>query len=63
MADQNLTRSSDLIGLTSDAMKILPSFEIMILDDHLYLIIPLLLRTASSGRMSSVVAEMQKVAV
>ena len=63
LADQNQQRSVDLIGLTSDAMKILPSFEIMILDDHLYLIIPLLLRTASSGRMSSIVAEMQKVAV
>lgn len=58
LADQNQQRSVDLIGLTSDAMKILPSFEIMILDDHLYLIIPLLLRTASSGRMSSIVAEM-----
>jgi hypothetical protein len=44
-------------------MQKLPSFEIMILDDHLYLIIPLLLRTASSGRMSSAVVTMQKIAI
>ena len=44
-------------------MQKLPSFEIMILDDHLYLIIPLLLRTASYVRMSSAVVTMQKIAI
>jgi hypothetical protein len=44
-------------------MNKLPSFEITILDDHLYLIIPLLLRTASSGRMTSQIALMQRIAI
>ncbi len=41
----------------------LPSFEQSILDDHLYLIIPLLLRTASSGRVTSQNTIMQKIAI
>jgi hypothetical protein len=41
----------------------LPSFERSILDDHLYLIIPLLLRTASSGRQISPVTTMHKIAI
>jgi hypothetical protein len=44
-------------------MQKLPSFEQSILDDHLYLIIPLLLRTASSGRVTSQNTMMQKIAI
>jgi len=40
------------IDLTMQAIRTVPSFETLILDDHLYLIIPLLLRTASSGASS-----------
>lgn len=58
MWEQNHARSQELIALTQEAMKNLPSFETMILDDHLYLIIPLLLRTASSGRMTSQILPM-----
>jgi hypothetical protein len=50
LMDQNVAKSNELFDLTQEAMKKLPSFERSILDDHLYLIIPLLLRTASSGR-------------
>lgn len=50
---ENQPRSNELLALTQDAMKNLPSFELTILDDHLYLIIPLLLRTASSGHKSN----------
>lgn len=58
MWEQNIVRSQELIALTQEAMLKLPSFETMILDDHLYLIIPLLLRTASSGRMTSQITTM-----
>lgn len=44
-------------------MKKLPSFEKAILDDHLYLIIPLLLRTASSGRITGPFISMMKTAI
>jgi len=39
------------------AIYLIPSFEITILDDHLYLIIPLLLRTASSGPISELIIQ------
>ena len=45
-------RSKSLVELTLNAILSLPTFETLILDDHLYLIIPLLLRTASSGPIS-----------
>jgi hypothetical protein len=45
-------KSKLLVELTKNAIQTLPNFETLILDDHLYLIIPLLLRTASSGPIS-----------
>ena len=45
-------KSKSLVELTFNAIQSLPNFETLILDDHLYLIIPLLLRTASSGPIS-----------
>jgi hypothetical protein len=38
-------------------------FDVNILDDHLYLIVPLLLRTAQKGRMSAEFASMNIFAI
>ena len=38
-------------------------FDVHILDDHLYLIVPLLLRTAQKGRMSAEFATMNIYAI
>lgn len=38
--------------MATTAIKHLPRFESQILDDHLYLIVPLLLRTAKKNGMS-----------
>jgi len=52
-AEMQEGRSTSWLDQTRDAMDKLPYFDINILDDHLYLIIPLLLRTASSGHKSN----------
>ena len=44
--------SVELVRVTKEAIYYLPMFDVHILDDHLYLIVPLLLRTAQKGRMS-----------
>lgn len=41
----------------------MPSFDYLILDDHLYLIVPLLLRTASRKFIHTEIATLNKVAV
>ena len=49
--------------MTLSSIQSLPSFETNILDDHLYLIIPLLLRTAANGPISDQVVPIQKLAI
>lgn len=44
--------ATDLIAVTQQAIFFLPKFESQILDDHLYLIVPLLLRTAKKNGVS-----------
>ena len=41
----------------------MPKFEVQILDDHLYLIVPLLLRTAKKNQMSDEFVSMNIMAV
>lgn len=44
-------------------MQYLPTFDYQILDDHLYLIVPLLLRTASRKFVHTEIATLNRVAV
>ena len=49
--------------MTQKAIFFLPKFELQILDDRLYLIVPLLLRTAKKNQMSDEFVSMNIMAV
>lgn len=53
----------DNIQVTQQAIFFLPKFESQILDDHLYLIVPLLLRTAKKNGMSDDFVPMNIMAI
>ena len=52
-----------MIRVTKEAVIQLPTFDYQILDDHLYLIVPLLLRTASRKFIHTEISNLNKVAV
>jgi len=56
-------KSIECIRVAREAVNNLPSFDYQILDDHLYLIVPLLLRTASRKFIHTEIATLNKVAV
>jgi hypothetical protein len=56
-------KSIELIRVAREAVQYLPTFDYQILDDHLYLIVPLLLRTASRKFVHTEIATLNRVAV
>jgi hypothetical protein len=52
-----------MIRTAKEAVLYLPTFDYQILDDHLYLIVPLLLRTSSRKFIHSEVGALNKVSV
>ena len=56
-------KSAEMIRTAKEAIINLPTFDYQILDDHLYLIIPLLLRTASRRVMHTDLSVLNKAAV
>ena len=54
---------NEFIQVTQQAIYFLPKFESQILDDHLYLIVPLLLRTAKKNGMSDDFVSMNIMAI
>ena len=63
MYSQQKTFANDFIQVTKQAIFFLPKFESQILDDHLYLIVPLLLRTAKKNGMSDDCLSMNIMAI
>jgi len=61
--DISMQKTRDLIQITREAVYHLPMFDYQILDDHLYLIVPLLLRTASHVRITPEFQDLNKVAI